>query len=380
MKILLFANTDWYLFNFRLALAKQLRAEGWEVVLVSPPGEYGERLAEQGFRWVALPFSTRTINPLLGLLLLRKLIALYRLERPQVVHHFTIKCVIYGSIAARWAGQVGRVNAVTGLGHLFTDRGLKASLVRPLVCSLYRLAFGGSRVNTVFQNSEDFDSFVSWGLLKKENCELIRGSGVDVTRFTRKGRDDQPVASRDQGVKILFASRLLSEKGIFELLEAFGKVRSDHPQCELLIAGDIYSENPSSLTMQDLEKMKEVEGVNFLGHVDDMIELLDEVDIVALPSYREGTPRILIEAAAMELPIVASDIAGCQGLVQEGINGLLVPPKRVEPLAEALAKLVADQDLRQRLGQEGRKIVLNDFDERQVNARTIALYHALLAS
>ncbi|PLX78005.1 MAG: glycosyltransferase family 1 protein, partial [Desulfuromonas sp.] len=140
MKILLFANTDWYLFNFRLALAEQLRAEGWEVVLVSPPGEYGKRLTERGFRWIALPFSTGTINPLHDLGLLRKLIELYRLERPKVVHHFTIKCVIYGSLAARWVGQVGRVNAVTGLGHLFTDRGLKTVLIRPLVRFLYRLA------------------------------------------------------------------------------------------------------------------------------------------------------------------------------------------------------------------------------------------------
>lgn len=373
MKILLFANTDWYLYNFRQALAQRLCDEGWEVVLVSPPGEYGNRLRQKGFRWLPLPFSTRSANPLRELATLLKLIRLYRRERPQVVHHFTIKCVLYGSLAAKLVGGIRVVNAVTGLGHVFTDHGIKAKLFRPLVRGLYRLALGGERVRTVFQNADDRETFISWGLVDAARTVLIRGSGVDVGRFAGGGTRG---AGRDP-VKILFASRLLREKGVFELVEAFRAVRGKGVNAELLVAGEVYPENPSSLTEGDLTALQGP-GVTFLGHVDDMTALLASVDIVALPSYREGTPRILIEAAAMELPIVATDIAGCRGLVEDGVNGLLVPVRSVGPLAEALTRLAADEGLRRRMGEAGRQIVIEEFDQQIVIRRTMAVYQDVL--
>lgn len=379
-KIILFANTDWYLYNFRLALIEALREEGWEVVLVSPPGDYGERLRALGFRWIPLPFSIRSINPLQELALLKKLVELYRRERPQVVHHFTIKCVIYGSLAARWSGPVARVNAVTGLGHVFTDPGLKAVWFRPLVRCLYRLALGGPRVRTIFQNADDLERFIHWGLVERGNTALIRGSGVDGSRFRRLPGRPEGASSGEQTVKILFASRLLREKGLLELVAAFQKLRTDNPEAELLIAGDLYPDNPSSLTEQELDALGALAGITVLGHVENMVDLLRQVDIVTLPSYREGTPRILIEAAAMELPIVATDIPGCRGLVQHGINGLLIPVKRVTPLATALQQLVVDRRLRVHLGRAGRRIVLADFEQRQVNVRTLSLYNELVAS
>ncbi len=288
MKIILFATTDWYLYNFRLALAERLRNEGWDVLLTSPPGEYGERLRELGFRWVPLPFSTRSANPLHEAKLLLTLLKFYRQERPQIVHHFTIKCVLYGSIAAKLTGGINIVNAVTGLGHIFTDPGLKAKLLRPLVKSLYRLALGGAKVRTVFQNSDDRHTFVTWGLVDKKHTFLIRGSGVDVGKFAGRG-------TRDAGcetIKILFASRLLREKGVFELVEAFKLLRAKGCDAELLIAGELYPENPSSLTDEDVKVLKTSDGVNYLGHVEDMAGLLANADIVVLPSYAEGTPRI----------------------------------------------------------------------------------------
>ena len=169
----------------------------------------------------------------------------------------------------------------------------------------------------------------------------------------------------------------MREKGVFELVEAFKIVKAKHPYLELLIAGDVYSENPSSLTLQDIEKLKKTTGVSFLGHVDDMQPLLDDCDIVVLPSYREGTPRILIEAAAMQKPIVATDIAGCRGLVVDGENGFLVPVKSVEPVVDALEKLIIDADLRVRFGRRGREIVLGEFDEVTVLEKTLGVYEEL---
>ncbi len=304
-----------------------------------------------------------------------------------MVHHFTIKCVLYGTIAAKLAGGIKIVNAVTGLGHVFTDSGLKARLMRPVVRGLYRLALSGEKVRVVYQNDDDRDSFVAWGLVDKGRARVIRGSGVDLNKFRGgawrvargEGRDDRGVkrGTRDATVKILFASRLLREKGVFELVEAFSVVHTKYPETKLLVAGDLYLENPSSLTAQEVEKLKETPGVSFLGHVDDVQHLLDDCDIVVLPSYREGTPRILIEAAAMEKPIVATDIAGCRGLVVDGENGFLVPIKSVEPLVDAMEKLIVDAELREKFGRRGREIVLAEFDERVVLERTLEVYEEL---
>ena len=373
-KILLFANTDWYLYNFRCSLAQRLRAEGWEVVLISPPGEYGAKLKALGFRWIPFDFATGSINPFVEIGVLRRLIALYRTERPDLVHHFTIKCVLYGSLAARLMGGIPVVNAVTGLGHIFTDSGLKATLLRPLVKGLYRFVMGAVRSRVIFQNNEDLNFFTSIGLVDPERTHLIRGSGVNCARFSplpHPATDAVPV-------KILFASRLLREKGIYELLAAARIIRQRDVRVEFLLAGNIYPGNPSSLTSKEIVAIKEDGIVNCLGHVDDMLPLLAKVDIVVLPSYREGTPRILIEAAAMAIPIVATDIAGCRGLVQDGINGLLVPIKDAPALAAALQRLIADRALRLEMGVAGRRIVMAEFDEKIVLEKTLAIYRRLL--
>jgi glycosyltransferase involved in cell wall biosynthesis len=374
MKILLFANTEWYLYNFRLGLAEALRAQGHQVILLSPPGPYGERLRQLGFDWRPFPFSTRSTNPLAEFNVIRRLVALYRAERPDLLHHFTIKCVLYGSLAARLAGNPPVLNAVTGLGHIFTDPGLKARLLRPLARACYRLALGGEKRRTIFQNQEDRDYFVNSGLVAAAGSHLIRGSGGSGDKFRpaklRREEGDPPV--------VLFASRLLREKGVFELLAAARASTAAGSTFRLLIAGDLYPENPSSLTPADLETLRGTPGVEYLGHVDDMPALLARTDIVVLPSYREGTPRILVEAAAAGKPIVATDIAGCRGVVEDGVNGLLVPVRDVPALADALRKVLADAELRERFGRAGRRIFEAGFSEELVLSRTLAVYRELL--
>lgn len=374
MKILFFANTDWYLYNFRLALAERLRELGHEILLVAPPGPYGDKLAELGFRFIPFVFSTKSTNPLGDLGVIWRLIRLYRLEKPAMVHHFTIKCVIYGSFAARCAGVAGIVNAVTGLGHIFTNEGRKARLLQPLVKLMYRAMLAGGRVRTIFQNSENRDFFLVNGLVDARRTSLIRGSGVDCEQFAPAPE------SETSGGTLLFAARLLKEKGVFELVEAFHSVRKVHPHAELLIAGDIYPGNPSSLVEADLRRLEAEPGVRLLGHFDGIQALLAQADIVVLPTYAEGTPRILIEAAAMEKPIVTTDIAGCHGLVVDGENGLLVPVASVEPLAAAMGRLLADSQLRSRFGAAGRKIVLRDFSAEKVLGETLAVYRQLSQS
>lgn len=374
-KILLFANTTWYLYNFRQSLARELLAEGWDVVLVSPPDEYGARLLERGFRWLPFSFSTRNTNPFKEILVIFRLILLYRRERPAIVHHFTIKCVLYGSIAALFCGRPPVINAVTGMGHIFTDHGIKARILRPFVRAFYRLVFSRRQCRVIFQNEDDLQHFIHSGLIDAEKTELIRGSGVDCTVFCPAENCELKGGA---GVTILFASRLLREKGIDELHEAAAILRARGCRAIFLVAGDLYPENPSSYVEEDIEVMKRKGLFSFLGHVDAMRELLAKCDIVVLPSYREGTPRILLEAAAMALPVVATDIAGCRGVVVDGVSGFLVPIKNSRALADALEKLIMDAGLRLRFGMAARDIVAASFDERKVIAQTLDVYAGVL--
>jgi len=373
-KILLFANTDWYLYNFRRSLAEKLRSHGWEVILVSPPGDYGPKMQALDFRWISFDFSTRSTNPFSELAVINRLIRIYRSEKPALAHHFTIKCVLYGSIAARFAGKFPVVNSVTGLGHIFTDSGLKARILRPLIYILYRFVFGVHNGRVIFQNSQDLNSFVTRGIVRKSRARLIRGSGVNTELF-KPSISDFP---KERGtVSVLFASRILREKGVFEFLEAAQILKDRGVKSKFLLAGDTYPGNPSSLSDDEIAKIKQEGVVNYLGHVDNMKVLLAESDIVVLPSYREGTPRILIEAAAMEKPIVATDIAGCAGIVEQGVNGLLVPVNDARGLAEAIEKLIMEPELRIKLGKAGREIVIREFDENLVLQKTLAVYEEL---
>lgn len=377
MKILLFANTDWYLYNFRLSLAKKLRDLGCEVVLVSPSGKYGAKLSALGFRWIPFDFSNKGMNPFAELAVLARLIQLYRNERPNLVHQFTIKCVLYGSIAAYVAGRIPTVNAITGLGHVFTDAGIKMRLLKPIVKSLYRIIFSLNRakLRVIFQNTEDSAFFTQNGLVPEYLTQVIRGSGVDCKQFS----PISPVTVEGHGrVNVLFASRMLREKGIFELADAVRLLKAKNIDIKLVLAGDVYPGNPSSLTEGEITEICSDSSMQYVGHRDDIRQLLTECDIVVLPSYREGTPRILIEAAAMEKPIVATKIAGCIGLVEDGVNGLLVPVGDAASLAAALEKLVKNRGLRKTMGKAGRKIVLAEFSEEIVLQKTLDVYRQLL--
>ncbi len=375
MKILLVANTDWYLYNFRRALAHRLQQSGYDVTLVCPPGPYVDRLQDLGFKCTLLHFPVDKLSPLRELRVLLNLIALYRREGPSIVHHFTIRCVLYGSIAARIVGGISVVNALTGVGHVFTANGMKARLVRRIVGFLYRHFLTGSRSRAIFQNSDDMNAFVSAGMADIARSHLIPSSGVNCSTF-RRSRERQ--WSHGQRVNVLFGSRLIREKGVMEYIDAAKALRSRNLPARFMLAGDIYEQNPSSLTRSDLDAIRGSGAVDVLGHVDNMRAVLDETDIVVLPSYREGCPRILVEAAAMGIPIVATDVPGCRVVVDHDITGFLVPPRDANALAQAIGRLVRDETLRRRFGQAGRLMAVYNFDESIVLADTMRVYDRLM--
>ena len=375
MKILLFANTDWYLHNFRLPLARAIGDLGHDVVLVSPPGKYGCRLEQTGLRWIQLPLERRRLNPFAEVITIIRLIRLYKQERPDLVHHFTLKCVTYGSIAARIAGVKSVVNAFAGLGHIFSDDGFQARMLRTIISPIFKLAL--RRTQVIFQNPDDQRIFRERQYVVENQTHLIRGSGVDVQTFIPSIRTQLNGERR-----VLLASRLLWAKGLAEYVEAARVVCESTPGVKFLIAGEIDPGNPAAVPPDVIEEWKTDRNVVILGHCEDVRGLLGDVDVVALPSYYgEGVPRILIEAAATGLPLVATDTPGCREAVKHGVNGFLVEPRNAGQLARAIKELLLNDDLRSKMGKRSREIACHEFSEVYVINQTLQVYQkCVLAS
>ena len=375
MKIVLFANTDWYLWNFRRSLALAAREAGFEVLLLSPPGEFGARFAALGLRWQPLAMDRRSLNPLRELGVMWRLVRLLRRERPALVHGFTIKCAVYGALAARLAGVPARINAVAGMGYVFSSRDLAARLLRVPVRLSLRAALSGSRTRLILQNPDDVALFEQARLVDAAQARLIPGSGVDCQRF----RPRSPSRRSDAPPRVLLAARLLWDKGIAEYVEAARILRARGEAVTFLLAGTPDAGNPAAVPVETVRGWVREGLIDWPGHVDDMAALLASVDVAVLPTYyREGLPKSLIEAAACGLPLITCDAPGCREVVTDGVEGLLVPPRDAGALAMAIAQLLDDPDLRDRMGKAARAKVLGEFDECIVIARTLAVYRELL--
>lgn len=371
VKVVLFANTDWYLFNFRLSLAEKLRESGYDVLMISPPGDYGERLRSLGYRWQALPMNRRSLNPLSELRLLFYLIRLFRAEKPAIVHGFTIKAAVYGAVAAKVARVPAIVSSVNGLGYVFISRHIKARLLRPVVRLAMRFAFSGRRCRVIVQNPADRDEFVSEGIVPAGFIHLIPGSGVDCRVFSPHSDD----ARAGERLRILLPSRLLWDKGVGEFVEASRILGQDRFRFQ--IAGDIDHGNPAAVSTVETDAWRNAGLVELLGHVDDMAGLLQVVDMVVLPSYREGLPKSLIEASACGKPIVATDVPGCRDVVDDGVNGLLVPVRDGQALADAIRTLADNPAMRKQMGKAGRQRALATFDKDIIVRETVEIYESI---
>jgi glycosyltransferase involved in cell wall biosynthesis len=366
MKIVLFANTDWYLYNYRLPLARLLRERGAEVTLLSPSGEYVRKLQAEGFRWVGIAMSRGGMNPISELRTLLRVRSSYRAERPDLVHHFTPKCILYGSLAARWTKIGAVVNSVTGLGYLFSESGWRGRLRRRLASEFYRLAL--RRTQVIFQNPEDLSLFLASDIVSLGAAQLIPSSGVDLDRFAGLPEPD--------GVPVvMLAARMLWEKGVGDFVEASRQARAADNRTRFVLVGDTDAGNPSAVPADQLSKWQQEGLVEWWGWHDDMPAVLAQANVVCLPTYyREGVPRVLVEAAACGRALVASDIAGCREIVRQGHNGLLVPPRDPALLAEAIRTLLGDAALRHSMGANGRRLVQEQFSVQRVNESTLKAY------
>ncbi|AXE91467.1 glycosyltransferase family 4 protein [Paraburkholderia sp. DD10] len=377
-KVILFANTDWYLYNFRLSLARKLRELGHEVVLLSPPGEYGPQLRALGFRWEPAPMVRRSLNPLREVTLLMWLVRFLRREQPDLVHGFTIKCAVYGSLSSRLAGVAVRVNAVAGMGYVFSSRDVKAIVLRPLVRRVMRTAFGGKGSMLILQNPDDLALFRTANIVDERAIRVIKGSGVNISRFKPRSEEADPLEA--QPLRVVLAGRLLWDKGIAEYVEAARILKAEGRSVRCILAGTPDPGNPAAVDENLLRGWVRDGLVEWLGHVSDMPALFAETDVAVLPSYREGLPKSMIEAAACALPLIITDAPGCREVVGiDGEEGLVVPVRDGRALAGAIRRLDDDRALARKLGEAARQKALREFDEQIIIERTLAVYREVLA-
>jgi glycosyltransferase involved in cell wall biosynthesis len=373
-KVVLFANTDWYLYNFKLSLACLLREQGFEVILLSPDGEYGPRLEKLGFRWHAVPMSRRSLNPLREVMLVVWLVRFLRREKPDIVHGFTIKSAVYGSLAARLAQVPARVASVAGMGYVFTSRDMKARILRPLVRGVMNASLNGRGTALILQNPDDLALFEQARIVDTRSIRLIKGSGVNLDKF-RLRTATGPAQATPGSLRVLLAARLLWDKGIAEYIAAARLLKAENRGVRFLLAGLPDEGNPASVHTDEVNEWTREGVIEWLGHVDDMPALLSNVDAMVLPSYREGLPKALIEAAACGLPLITTDVPGCREVVsRNGTDGILVPVRDHVALADAIRLLDDNRALCVKLGLAARERAIAEFDERIVLEKTFAVY------
>ena len=321
-----------------------------------------------GVKFNGLPVDKKGINPRADAKLFWTLYRWYREEQPDIVHHFTIKPVIYGSIAAHMAKIPKIVNTVTGLGYVFTNE--KTAWLRHLVVGLYRISLNCADF-TFFQNQDDYDFFLSRGLVKKSGTALLPGSGVDCEYFS-------PLSGlnplKESQLTFLMVSRLLEDKGVYEFVEAARQVKELHPKARFQLLGRRDVRNPNVLPESDLKSWDNQGLVSWSGEVSDVRPIMAKSNVVVLPSYREGIPRALLEAAAMAKPIITTDAVGCREVVDDEINGLLVPVKDAPALARAMERMINDLEMRKHMGKAGRKKIEREFDEKIVIQKILEVY------
>ena len=369
MHVLLVANTDWNLTNFRLGLIRELQAQGYRVSAAAAARRHFRILRREGVRYHDLVLDGKTRNPFKDFLLLCRLYWLYRAVRPDVVLHFTIKPNIYGSLACALLG-IPVVNNVTGLGIVFAKKGLVSRIVR----LLYRIAFDRAS-RTFFQNSSDLNLFLRHGIVDGKRAGKLPGSGVDTRTFSpQEKRQDGPLV-------FLLVARMIWQKGIEEFVRASELVRADHPGTEFRLAGELGVNNPSAIPEDRIRQWERTGLIRYLGFSEDIRQVIGEADCVILPSYYpEGVPRTLLEAASMAVPIITTDTPGCRDAVDDGVNGFLCRPRDAQDLARKMALIIGMSPAqRLQMGRAGRAKMRREFDESIVVQKYLEAIRAAVA-
>lgn len=382
-RIAFVVNHAAFFVSHRLALATGARALGYHVALftgqagsdvMEKPAE--KRLAEERMQHTRLLFSSSGINPFFELYGLCQLIFNLYKFRPNIIHCASPKGVIYGGIAARIIKSPGLVLAISGMGYIFTESSsssIKKRILKRVYLLLLYFVFRHPNVNIIVQNRDDYDDIVSKGIVENSNLTIINGSGVDLSLF-------EPVDVEVKHNIVLLPARMLKDKGVEEFVNAVRIIRSDAKGWRFVLAGAAGYDNPTAISNQTVESWVREGLVEWVGHIEDMAPLFTDAAIVCLPSYREGMPKVLLEAAAAGCAVVTTDVIGCREAIEPGTTGDLVPPRDHNALAAVLKSLILDQDRRKKYGLNGEKRAKEHFSIIAVVHNTMIIYDLLLRS
>lgn len=351
-------------------LANHMRMSGADVMVICPSGETTKVIEGSGYRWAEIPITRSKMNPFQELSIVSELSAVYSRHRLDLVHHVTAKAVIYGSLAARRKPSLAAVNTISGLGYAFAHP-KRAVLLRALLVWMYRLSNRDSSVELIFENNDDRELFLRWGIGATARSSVVPGTGVDCKKFRpRQEQSGTPVFA--------FIGRFLRDKGIKEFLEAARVLRGRNVQLRVVVIGRVDAGNPSSLSTSEVANKCKESGVEMWGWCSDIADVLGQVHVVVLPSWREGFPRVLQEAAAAGLPAIATDVPGCRCAIEHEVNGLLIPVREPSALADAMTRLAIDRNARISMGVQNRQRALQSYSAPEVWMRIIAAYERAL--
>ena len=380
MKIAFVSSLDLNLYLFRLSWVKALKTAGIDVCCILPKDDESKKTENEGIRVIYYYLNRRSFNPLQGVLTVYNLYQIFRKERFCAVHTFTIKPNIYGAIAAKLAGVPVVISQVTGLGYIYTANTFKAKFLKLFSDLLYKIVFKIA-TKIIFQNQSDFTALAR--LLDINKMVLIKGSGVDTDYYSTLNINDDEANNLKKDLHVAgrtvvtLIARLYWSKGVKEFVDAAGLIHDKFKNILFLIVGWQDKGSPEVIPDKFIEKQS-CEFIRFLGKREDIRELLSITDIYVLPSYREGLPHSILEAMSMSKPVVTTEVPGCMEVVENGVNGILVPPKNSSKLAQAIVKLVLDSALRNRFGDAGRDKALKFFSNKIILKEVLNLYKSLI--
>ncbi|HXQ51203.1 MAG TPA: glycosyltransferase family 4 protein [Stellaceae bacterium] len=372
-KLIFLVTEDWYFWSHRLPMARAARDAGFAVAVATRVAAHGERIRAEGFALHPLGWRRRSIGPLASLAAIGEIASLYRRERPLLVHHVALKAALLGGIAARIARVPGVVSMIAGAGYLASAPGPGARLIALLARLAWPMLLLRPGARVIVQNEEDRAALAALRPAQAQRITVIAGSGVDLARFAPAPEPPPPVV-------IAYGGRMIAIKGVATLVAAHQRLRQRGSEARLVLAGASDPENPSAIDGATLERWRALPGVTWLGAVEDIRAVWRAAHVAALASLGgEGVPLSLIEAAAMGRAIVATNVPGTRAIARDGVNALLVPPGDEAALADAMARLAREDDLRRRFGEASRRIVAEGFSDVAVGAATVAVYRALVA-
>jgi len=370
-RLLFLITEDWYFWSHRLDLAKAARAAGFDVAIATRATDHGDLIQRAGFRLLPISLARRSRNPIRECASIRELISLYRRERPHIVHHVALKPILYGAVAAWWAKIPVVISAFAGLGYTYTDRHDRSGPLQHVITWSLKAAIRLSHSVVLCQNADDRDRLVERGIVRSDHARIVAGSGVDTEAFRMA---DTPV-----GVPIvLLPARMLWDKGVAEFISAARLLQAKGVRAKFVLVGRCDDDNPAAIPRSQIHDWVREGTVEWLGHREDMAKVYAEASIVVLPSYREGLPKVLLEAAACGKALVATDVPGCREAVRHQVNGLLIPVRDAPALAQAIEALLADGPTCDRMGKAGRELIVREFAIPKITAQINALYRESL--